>query len=120
MTPVAVRALVRETMKQVGLKVLQEDDKEWGDTITIQHVTENTATMSVHDIFSADKTANLGPKGEPPLQNSQQEQLEPLQDTPNVMPDAGYLPYPTLADTNQVLPPKRRGKPRKENFMTPK
>ena len=101
MTPAATRALIRETMKQVGLKVLQEDEKEWGDTNTLQQVTENTATLSVQDIFSADKTANLGPNGDPSLRNSQNEQLEPLQDTPKVF-NVGTLPYPTLADASPV------------------
>ena len=66
MTPTDARALIRETMSLAGLKVLQESEKEWGDH-TLQQVSEQPANLSVQDIFSADKTANLGPNGDPSL-----------------------------------------------------
>ena len=45
MAPMDARALIRETMRLAGLKVLQESEKEWVDTYALQQVTEQPANL---------------------------------------------------------------------------
>ena len=108
--------------------MLSEDQQEWNNQGVQQNPVE-LGTLSVREIFSKQRTENLGARVQPPIV---EESLTTgpkvtFEVTTVVFPtpegEVTTVTYPTLVGASSVshniLPPKRRGRPRKENFITP-
>jgi hypothetical protein len=98
MTPVEARALIRKALRRrTRLRVLSEDEREWSDQDNTCQVTEQMAKLSIKG-----KTKIPKPK-------------VPKSDRSS---SANSGTHSLSGDMSNMVPPKKRGRPRKEDFMT--
>jgi hypothetical protein len=125
MTPEEVRDIIRKAIQErTHLKVLSDDQCEWTDRGLQQNPVE-LESLSVQEIFGADKTENLGAsayspvEGEPPIAEPKVAFEVTTVIVSNTGGEMATVTYPTLVGSKtHILPPKKRGRPRKENFIT--
>ncbi|MFM7729220.1 MAG: hypothetical protein ACKO7B_21155 [Flavobacteriales bacterium] len=125
MTPEEVRDTIRKAMQErTHLKVLTDELCEWTDRELQQNPVE-LESLSVQDIFGADKSEILGAstyspvEGESPIAEPKVAFEVTTVTLPNASGEMATVTYPTLVGSKtHILPPKKRGRPRKENFIT--
>jgi hypothetical protein len=98
MTPVEARALIRKALRRrTRLRVLSEDEREWSYQDNKCQVTEQMAKLSIKG-----KTKIPKPK-------------VPKSDRSSSVNSGTHS---LSGDMSNMVPPKKRGRPRKEDFMT--